>query len=621
MEINDNEEGNNNILNNEGINNSDSQNNQNFSFNNPLKFKNLQNTNKRYYQNEEEEVQQSSTNNDFNDYNYNEIFNEFVKSIDKIIFQKGKDVNENENENNQYRKSSFIYDSINEEEIDYNHLYSESYNAIFELYSDNKNLLLIKNKYENNLAQYYINSGLILVSLEIINIYYAIYKNEIDGEEKFFKWLINDNNEGENILEKGICIQSNPKDQIKFYGKIFEMIESFKNKKLIYKILENRKENIFTLCAKEEKLFLLLFLYEKIKKYYPSTNPLNIKNKSGLAPLHLSCYYLSREITDILLTLNCKVNIEDNNENIPLHFAVRGGDISITKKLLLYGANRDKLNNKQLTPIDYANKYGNYSMKNLFSNNPLYKIEKIKDSNNAKIFMLLYSGCFILKFVIYNYFWKSYIADILSFSFFLYLVFKSKKYYLKSGNVLPSKDNTLEKLLEQCAYDKNKIKRICPICKIIKNYNMKHCMVCNTCVDDFDHHCFWINKCINNNIYYQFITFLIILIIQLIIDFYLFVIEIIKIIKKRRDIDNNLIMICLIVYLLIFGFGIILISRLLLERIKGKLYSNQKLTLEENLLNKKNNDDECNDEKNDKNKIENNDNNCCMKSINNENKE
>ena len=582
--------------------NSDSKNNKNFSFTNPMKIKNLQNTNKRYYQNEEEEIQQSSTNNDFNNI---EIFNEIVKSIDKIIFQKGKEINENNS-----RKSSFIYDSINEEEIDYNLLNSEGFKTIFELYSENKNILLIKNKYDNNLAQYYINSGLILVSLEIINIYYTILLNNIDGEEKFFQWLINDNNEGENVLEKGICIQSNPKDQIKFYGKIFELIESFKNKKLIYKILENRKENIFTLCAKEEKLFLLLFLYEKIKKYYPSTNPLNIKNKSGLAPLHLSCYYLSREITDILLTLNCKVNIEDNNENIPLHFAVRGGDISITKKLLLYGGDRDKLNSKKLTPIDYANKYGNYSMKNLFTNNPIYKVEKIKDSNNVRICMLFFSGCFILKFFIYNYFWKSYIIDILSFTFFLYLVFKNKKYYLNSDMNIPSKDNTIEKLLEQCAYDKNKIKKICPKCKIIKNYNMKHCMICNTCVDDFDHHCFWVNKCINNNIFYQFITFLIILFIQLIINFYLFLIEIknnIKIfIKNKNDIDNNLIMIFLIVYLLIFAFGIILISRMLLERIKGKLYSNQKLTLEENLLNKKTNDDESNEEKKDKNIIENN---------------
>ena len=619
MRINDDDEGNNNNL--------DTQNNKNLPFSNSLKFKTPEgaNSNKRYYQNEEDDPQSSLK----NEFNYIEIFNNIVKSIDKIIFQKVKDDKENENENNQthqYRKSSFIYDSINEEDINYDQLYSEGYNIIFEIYSENKNLLLIKNKYDNNLAQYYINSGLILVSLEIIKIYYKILKNEIDGEEKFFKWLINDNNDGENILEKGICIQTNPKDQICFYGKIFELIDSFKNKKVIYKILENRKENIFALCAKEEKLFLLLFLYEKVKKYYPSSNPLNIKSKSGLTPLHLSCYYLSREITDILLILKCKVNITDNNENIPLHFAVKGGDLAIVKKLLLYGSDKNKENNKQLTPIDFANKYGNYSMKNLFTNNPIYKIETIKGKNNVKLLMLFFSGCFILKYLIYNYFWKSYVIDIICFSFFLYFVFKSKDYYFKSDIVVPQKDNTIEKLLEECAYDKNKVKRICPKCKLIRNFEMKHCMVCDLCVDDFDHHCFWINKCINNNIYYQFIAFLIVMLIDIIINFYLFFIEVKNSIKIKND--KNIIyylnIIFLNIYLFIFAFGILMISRMLWERIKGKLYSNKKLTLEENLLNKKNVEDECNDENKEiknNNNIENNENNYMKLNIKGENKD
>ena len=151
------------------------------------------------------------------------------------------------------------------------------------------------------------SSGLILVSLEIIKIYQKIYLNELEGESKFFEWLINDNNDEKNILENAIGIQANPKELILFYKFIFDIIDKAKNKKVIYRILEKRKENIFLLCVKEEKLFLLLFFYEKIKKYYPSSNPLNIKNKQGLTPLHLSCYYLNREIVDTLLVLDCKL--------------------------------------------------------------------------------------------------------------------------------------------------------------------------------------------------------------------------------------------------------------------------------------------------------------------------
>ena len=596
MEINDDKED---LNNNKGkinlsLNYSDK--NKNSSLNNEIKLKNYKVANNRYYQNEKEELSSIKDEN-----NYIEIFNDVVKSIDKIIFEKGKTEIDNENNinTNQYRKSSFMYDSINEEEIDYNQLSSEAYNIIFQLYSEKKNILLIKNKFENNLSQYYLSSGLILVSLELINIYYKIYMNELDGEQNFLKWLINDNSEGQNILEIGIGIQSSPKEQISFYNQIFELIEKTKNKKIIYQIIEQRKENILIICVKEEKIFLLLLFYEKIKKYYPSSNPLNIKNKLGLAPLHFSCFYLCREVTDILLTLDCKVNITDNNGNIPLHFAVKGGDLSITKKILLYGGDRNKLNNKNLTPIDYSNKYGNYTMKNLFTNNPLYKIEKIKNTRHDNLLILFFFGCFFLKYLIYNKFWKSYILDISSFFFFLYFIFKKKDYYLNTDFKLPSKDINYEILFAECNYDKNKIKRICPKCKLIKTLTMKHCMVCDTCVADFDHHCFWINKCINDNIYFQFILFLIVLLINLIINFVCFLMEIKNILKtnQQRNYIYYLKIILLSAYLLVFIFGMTMISRMLWERIKGKISTKKKLTLEENLLNKKHLEDECEEDK------------------------
>ena len=567
--------------------------------NNSIKLKNYQGSNNRYFQNGEGENTEMKFDN-----NYIDIFNEVVKSIDKIIFYKEKKDLENEEnlENTSYKKSNFIYDSINEEEIDYTQLSKEIYNIIFKLYSNDKKILLIKNNYENNLAQYYVASGLILVSLEIIKIYQKIYLSELEGEKKFIKWLINDNNDGKNILENAISAQVNPKELIFFYKNIFDIIEQAKDKKIIYRILEKRKENIFLLCVKEEKLFLLLFFYEKIKKYYPSSNPLNIKNKQGLTPLHLSCYYLNREIVDALLVLNCNINVVDNNNNIPLHFAVKGGDLSIVKKILLHGGDRNQPNNKDLTPIDYANKYGNYTMKNLFTNNPLNKVEKIKDKKNDKLLFLLYFGCFVLKYSLYHSFWKSYIWDIFSFFAFLYISCKKKDYYFNSNSPKPSKDKCFEDLFVECNYDKNKIKRICPKCRIIKSISMKHCMVCDVCVDDFDHHCFWIDKCINNNIYKEFIFFLVVLLINLIINFGLFFIQLKNLLKRDVSVVKNYVyylkLFFLVFYLLIFAFGISMISMLLLERIKARRASKKVLTLEENLLNKNENE-----EKNDKSDI------------------
>ena len=592
MNINEENE-NNNIetnSNNIPLNNIDPENAKNIILiSNPSKAEN-DNTNKRYYQNEEQDPSKNDSN------NYIELFNEVIKSIDKIIFKK----NEKEDNVQEYKKSTFMYNSINEEDIDYNQLSSEGYNIIYDLHSKNINITLLKDNSNNNIAQYYKSSGLILVSLEIINIYYKIYRNEIEGETKFFEWLINDNKEGENVLEIGIGIQTSPKDQIAFYKKIFEYIEKSTNKKIIYKIIQNRKDNIFLLCAKEEKLFLLLFLYDKIKQFYPSSNPLDIKNKLGLVPLHFSSYYLNREITGALLTLDCQINIEDKNGNIPLHFAVKGGDLSIVKKLLLYGSDKNKVNNNDMTPIDYANKFGNNAMKNLFTNNPIYKIDKIKDKRHDKLLFIFFVGCFILKYIFYNYFWKSYIIDIFCLLFFLYFTCRKKDYYLNPENYkINSKDITIEKLLDECDYDKNKIRRICPKCKLIKSFNMKHCMICDICVEEFDHHCFWINKCINNKIFFQFILFLIAMLIDTTVNFFLFLKEIKKFFKEKKD--RNIVCYLKIIfsniYLFIFAFGVILIIRMLSERIQGLIYSKKKMNLEENLLNKKNDDEDDNENK------------------------
>ena len=586
-----------------------------------LNIKNSKNGNKRYHLNEED-TELSSLNKKDDNYNYNyiELFNEVVEAIDKIIFKKNEEEGNNKNQTNNIGKSIFIYNSVNEEDIDYNQLYSESFNNLYELHSKKINIFLLKNKSENNLAQHYKNSGLILVSLEIINAYYKIYINEINGEEKFLNWLINDNKEGENIFEIGIGMQINPKEQIEFYGKLFEFIEKSNNQKIIYKIIEKRKNNIFNLCAKEEKLFLFLFFYEKIKKYYPSQNPLDIKNTSGYSPLHFSCHYLSRDITDNILILGGKIDIIDSYGNVPLHFTVRVGDLSMTKKLLLYGANKYQINYKKETPIDFANKYGNDTMKKYFTVNPLYKIDSIKNKNYATFFTILFSGCFMLKLFIYEHFWKSYVIDIFCFFFLLYLILKKKDYYLSSK--LYSRNTTILKLLEQSNYDKNKIKRICPKCKIIKSFTTKHCIVCNICVEDFDHHCFWINKCINNKIYHQFFLFLIILLIDLVVNLFLFFVVIKNVIKKK--LDRKVIfftkVICLGFYLLTICLGIFIISQILLDRIKEMIYSsNKKLTLEENLLNNKSYEDE---NKSDNNRINNriNEDNNDMK-IKEENKE
>ena len=503
------------------------------------------------------------TNNDINNY---ELFDKVIKQIDEDIL---KEVNYIQLEN---------IELINKLHIIFDKLYSES-----------KNLLNIKNKFGNNLSQYYLSSSQIFLSLEIIKIYYKIYTNENDGKKNFIYWLINNNNNERNIFEIGVEVQGNPKDIIYFYKQLFDIISELNNNYIIYQILDKRKENVFVLSVKEDKYYLLLFLYEKIKKYYPSSNPLDIKNRSGLTPLHFSCYYLSREITNMLLISGCNVNIEDNKQNIPLHFAVKGGDLNIVKKLLYYGGNRDKLNDEKISPADYAKKYGNSAMINLFTKNPFMKIVPFKDKKFDMLFLILLLGCVLVKYLIYDSFWKSYISDFCCFLSFFYIISKSKKYYLfnYTDNSKDSKEKSFEELFMKCNYDKNEIKKICSKCKIIKKFGTKHCVICDSCVEDFDHHCYWINKCINSKIIPEFIAFLIITLICLIINLVAFVIELKNILMSNNYDKDYLYYICLIFlafYLFIFSLGIVTITSLLCERIVGKIRSTKKMTLEENLL-------------------------------------
>ena len=208
--------------------------------------------------------------------------------------------------------------------------------------------------------------------------------------------------------------------------------------------------------------------------------------------------------------------------------------------------------------------------------------------------MILLFGCILIKYKIYNYFWKSYITDALCLFSFLYLIFKSKNYYIYSNNGANSNNISYESLFQQCDYDKNKIKKICPKCKIIKKYGTKHCIACDSCIEDFDHHCYWINKCINAKIMPEFFCFLILTLISLIINLVLFFKEFTKF-KNEAETKNYyyyISLFVLVIYIFIFSFGIAIITSLLYERIIGKIFAKKKITLEENLLNKKNNEDD-----------------------------
>ena len=73
-----------------------------------------------------------------------------------------------------------------------------------------------------------------------------------------------------------------------------------------------------------------------------------------------------------------------------------------------------------------------------------------------------------------------------------------------------------ESLLELVVQNKN-IKKLCPYCMVYQKNYSKHCFLCNKCIEIYDHHCHWINNCIGAMNKKKFITFLCILLSNVII--------------------------------------------------------------------------------------------------------
>jgi hypothetical protein len=140
-----------------------------------------------------------------------------------------------------------------------------------EKYSENIDITLLLDKNNNTLIQYYISKDLdnVELILNIINYYKKTLSEE--NPEKFYNWLINDNIFHQNFFEILIEKQYPLKKQIAFFNKTFLYINSGDNS-LIYKILKNRSNNIIHLVIKQNNIPMLLYLYDKLKDYFPSTN-------------------------------------------------------------------------------------------------------------------------------------------------------------------------------------------------------------------------------------------------------------------------------------------------------------------------------------------------------------
>ena len=356
------------------------------------------------------------------------------------------------------------------------------------------------------------------------------------------------------------------------------------------------------MVIKQNNIPMLLYLYDKLKDYFPSTNILDIPNKEGMTSLHLSCYYSFKNISDTLLLLGCNINFRDPKGYTPLHYAVKVENYRLCKKLIVFGANKNLTDNENNTPGDLAIKTSNFSIKKLFNKNILNEIDSIINKRRDNLLFILLVMFSLFK---YYFFFKSFNINkvmnciyIASFLIDIICIILTLYPRLCPNKLSINKKRSIivynfEDIFEQNDYNLDKIELLCPVCKIIKLKQSKimHCIICNKCIDNWDHHCFWLNICINKNNYNLFRFFTIFLFLTIIINTYIFIFiaSKIKIFSPNFNYLNSFLLFIIILMIIILLYGnVTIIRQIYLIRKNKKIEKEKIISLEDFLTNSNN---------------------------------
>lgn len=280
------------------------------------------------------------------------------------------------------------------------------------------------------------------------------------------------------------------------------------------------------MAAQGDKPNVLVYFKDKFKMDY------NQKDYNGSTPLHWACYMSSENSINFLLSWMDDVNVIDNKGQTPLHIAIFSDRINIIKKLLHKGADTSIKDNTNKNVYEIAKE--NSNLENIFrlliDYKPLKACCYTANSNNilykSYLFSFLSIVCEVLTFFVLVPYLNNYLISalylIFSFSFLIsYFYMTTSDPGILISNYFMSWVEIVENKID--------LTDMCPYCKVHKVRFTKHCHVCGHCIKNFDHHCHWINNCIGEQNSNAFITFLILLIANLglnyLIAFRIFMLE------------------------------------------------------------------------------------------------
>ncbi len=221
--------------------------------------------------------------------------------------------------------------------------HEEDQNEIKKLFTENRNILNLKNKNGKNIAKilYQFSEEVLLTALEIDDL-------EVKKE----------------LLNKIREFNSEDIEDFHLLHKIFTINFKFNtDEKLLLKILEkykevSEKEGVESKAESSFNLFFLLSLSRgnlKVVQALIGTGVnLNFAYKNKNTPLHLAIEKGHLEIVQALIGAGVNLNFADKNKNTPLHLAIEKGHLEIAQALIDAKAEVNMADKQGKTPLHLA---------------------------------------------------------------------------------------------------------------------------------------------------------------------------------------------------------------------------------------------------------------------------
>ena len=269
-----------------------------------------------------------------------------------------------------------------------------------------------------------------------------------------------------------------------------------------------------------------LIIYFKIKYNISVLS----QDAQGNTPLHWACYNSSEEAINFLLSYMTDIkdiNIKNKDGKTPLHISVLTEKPSLIKKLIKRGADINIKDKDGKTPIDLAQEItgiesrvtsiliGTKKEKSLIEkistlsctlpDNNFFQREK-ENNTMSKVYLITYFILLFLElFLQLDFLPNFYVIIFFLLSFILFISF----IYMSFNNPGIIEDANYKNIdwLELVFNDIN-IKNMCPYCKVKKQKLSRHCFICKKCIREQNYHCNVINNCIGENNWGGYIFFL-----------------------------------------------------------------------------------------------------------------